>query len=186
MHVHVRMRACHRHASIILAFIGGLQQATAVANNSRPVLAVAGIAVALVGFAAMVSMSMRGATPFEPLGLAVAYGIQLTAELSLLPTATQASMLTPARRAPMVIASLALLACAHNAGAPTTALTAATGVLSLCAMLATYAMRSRAVNPRFGMVAVGTLNGCKLQAVRDTLALYPGTRPPRSYSAFTP
>jgi len=184
------------HAGIILAFIGGLQQAAVVAmevaresSTSESVAAIsssggsalvaASIAIAICACAAALGAATRGATALEPLGLSVAYGCQLSIESFVLPCALRRIVLADARRVPMLIASLSLTACAVDASVepPVLAACAAamaalvTALHSLASMEASSA--PAAERPLFGAVAVGTTNPCKLSAVRAALARYP-------------
>jgi non-canonical (house-cleaning) NTP pyrophosphatase len=185
------------HAGIILAFIGGLQQAAVVAmevaRESSPsekvaaaisssggsALVAASIAIAICACAAALGAATRGATALEPLGLSVAYGCQLSIESFVLPCALRRIVLADARRVPMLIASLSLTACAVDASVepPVLAACAAamaalvTALHSLASMEASSA--PAAERPLFGAVAVGTTNPCKLSAVRAALARYP-------------
>ena len=184
------------HAGIILAFIGGLQQAAVVAmevaRESSPsesvaaisssggsALVAASIAIAICACAAALGAATRGATALEPLGLSVAYGCQLSIESFVLPCALRRIVLADARRVPMLIALLSLTACAVDASVEPPVLAACAAamaalVTALHSLASTEASSAPAAErPLFGAVAVGTTNPCKLGAVRAALARYP-------------
>ena len=185
------------HAGIILAFIGGLQQAAVVAmevaRESSPsekvaaaisssggsALVAASIAIAICACAAALGAATRGATALEPLGLSVAYGCQLSIESFVLPCALRRIVLADARRVPMLIAMLSLTACAVDASVEPPVLAACAAamaalVTALHSLASTEASSAPAAErPLFGAVAVGTTNPCKLSAVRAALARYP-------------
>jgi len=184
------------HAGIILAFIGGLQQAAVVAmevaRESSPsesvaaisssggsALVAASIAIAICACAAALGAATRGATALEPLGLSVAYGCQLSIESFVLPCALRRIVLADARRVPMLIALLSLTACAVDASVEPPVLAACAAamaalVTALHSLASTEASSAPAAErPLFGAVAVGTTNPCKLSAVRAALARYP-------------
>ena len=186
------------HAGIILAFIGGLQQAAVVAmevaRESSPsesvaaaisssggsALVAASIAIAICACAAALGAATRGgATALEPLGLSVAYGCQLSIESFVLPCALRRIVLADARRVPMLIAILSLTSCAVDASVEPPVLAACAAamaalVTALHSLASTEASSAPAAErPLFGAVAVGTTNPCKLSAVRAALARYP-------------
>jgi hypothetical protein len=105
------------HASTIIAFIGGLQQSAAVADD-EPAPAALGIVVAIAGSGALLSTALRGATPLEPAILAVAFACQLSIEARLVRPSTASAMLCAERRLPMWIAVAALLAASAHAVPP--------------------------------------------------------------------
>ena len=185
------------HAGIILAFIGGLQQAAVVAmevaRESSPsesvaaaisssggsALVAASIAIAICACAAALGAATRGATALEPLGLSVAYGCQLSIESFVLPCALRRIVLADARRVPMLIAIFSLTTCAVDASVEPPVLAACAAamaalVTALHSLASTEASSAPAAErPLFGAVAVGTTNPCKLSAVRAALARYP-------------
>ena len=184
------------HAGIILAFIGGLQQAAVVAmevaRESSPsesvaaisssggsALVAASIAIAICACAAALGAATRGATALEPLGLSVAYGCQLSIESFVLPCALRRIVLADARRVPMLITLLSLTVCAVDASVEPPVLAACAAamaalVTALHSLASTEASSAPAAErPLFGAVAVGTTNPCKLSAVRAALARYP-------------
>ena len=87
------------------------------------------------------------------------------------------SMLHDARRAPMLVAIAALVACTPDTGVSTPSLTAASGgVAAFAAAMSALGAGRRTPPPEapmFGCAAVGTTNPCKLAAVRAALATIP-------------
>lgn len=164
------------HASAIAAFIGGLQQAAALSAD-RPWLVAASIALAVAGMTTMLSVALHGGVTLEPLGLATAYGCQLFVEAVGLPVRMREALLADARRKPMIITILALLACALDADATglgplAVSAAACAAVGSLAYAKGGGAMRHRVERHLFDRLAVGTLNPCKLAAARRALGLY--------------
>ena len=161
------------HAGIILAFIGGLQQAAAIQAQNSAGLAVAAIVVAIVGCCSALAAALRGVTPIEPLVLALAYSLQGCGEALYVPASTREAMLHRERRAPMAIASVALVGAAYRVSDDGGL--AASALVAVCTLLLIRMWRPRGVEtrPAFGTVAVGTTNACKVAAVRRTLAAYP-------------
>lgn len=117
------------YGAMILAYIGGIQQAAAVhADGARAgawPLVVAGIGVALLGWALVVRSQLRAAgvdaggllaePQVEPLLLAVIYGWQAWLEACAgqwatgLPAGSRLLMQSEGRRLPMAVAALSLL-----------------------------------------------------------------------------
>ena len=161
------------HGGAILGFIGGLQQATL----HSPMLAVAAIAVAIIGASATLGAALRGDTPLEPLVLAVTYSWQACAEAQLLPFTTRHAMLHNERSLPMLLASLALLGLGNRASITGAdwALVAAAATLTVPTnlILASRCLRSAPAPAAARRIAIGTINPCKIAAVRRTLSMYP-------------
>ena len=107
------------YAGVIIAYIGGLQQATACALGLRPALVVSGIGVAIAGWLCAAAAAAGFARPALA-GLALLYAAQLAAESFASPWAelsepARAGMLTSERKIPMVVgaATLAVAALAQ-------------------------------------------------------------------------
>lgn len=165
------------HAAIILAFIGGLQQGAGLhaSMSAATPLVVGGIAAALLGLAAIVGAHF-GASRQAAVGLAVAYAAQAWLERGPLrpPPMSRPLMLPDARVAPMLTAVAALGLAALEGGAAKLLDRAALALAAaIHAPILTAHLRSSSAHARFGRVAVGTTNPCKLGAVRTALQTYP-------------
>ena len=100
------------YAGVIIAYIGGLQQATACALGLRPALVVSGIGVAIAGWLCAAAAAAGFARP-ALLCLALLYAAQLAAESFAPPWAelsepARAGMLTSERKIPMVVGAATL------------------------------------------------------------------------------
>ena len=107
------------HSGTILSFMGGMQQSAACAsstvwgNRRLSALVLGGIGLALFGLYAVLSTAIRGPSPTEPMLLAAIACCQPMLE-ALLPKPMQRKLLHDHRQTPMLIATIALLACAHR------------------------------------------------------------------------
>ena len=113
------------HTGCILAFIGGLQQAAAVAAPSLPHSSwIAGLAIAaaIVGCCAVLATALRGVTPDEPMVLCCAYVAQSVLERCIVPGVMRTAMLHDERTIPMMLASASLVFMARHASGGTAAL----------------------------------------------------------------
>jgi len=161
-------------ACIALAFVGGLEHA--VARNSAPpskLLSALGICTALSAWAVLPT-SQYLASPAVASGLSVVYSASMVLEALVVQPrpAIAAAVLSKERRLTMLSASLALAVCSIEAGGHILGCVA----LSLLATIAFALPGALAAPPSAGLysrVGVGTLNPCKLGAVRHALALYP-------------
>ena len=96
------------HASVIIAFIGGLQQAAAIQHDLPPWIAVLAIGIALFGTTTTSAIATGLiSTHLAFITLTVAYLLQLLIERTIPPTAKQ-SMLAAERQLPMIVASFSL------------------------------------------------------------------------------
>lgn len=187
------------YSSIILAYIGGLQQAAAVSGaDGLPrraglaPLVVGAILLALSGWVVLVLSQLNGIAPSHLLVASCLYSGQACLERRLpLPKRV---LMREARRVPMVIAAACLAGAASFAAsvAPLTRGSASMRlsdslvdsgllVLSCVLLLAALMPRGRSsrggMPPRFERVAVGSQNACKCAAVRQTLEAYPALAP---------
>ena len=162
------------YAGIILAFIGGLQQAAALAwgRPSATPIVVGGIALALVGWAATLASQFLSLDQPSAITLAVAYSLQAwleQARLWRLPPTSRPMMLSDVRRVPMLLAAFALTLVALDD--PRSRQVIASLV---AAAAAARALSGGASRPHlFRIVAVGTTNQCKLGAVEWALSSHP-------------
>ena len=204
----VRLLSCVlSYSVVILAFIGGLQQAAAVASSSeatRPSqspLVVAAIGLALGGWVTLTVSQYRGVAPADFLVMSSCYAAQACLEAmhprwQQLP---QRVLMPKARRVPMLVAAVSLAAAAHAAaliapfslGRTGTAFTPAElALLALSAALIAAAVLPRSPTPRLGTtkfahVAVGSTNAAKCAAVRQTLQSYPAVAPADALLSFS-
>ena len=93
---------------MIIAFIGGLQQATACAEALSPSYVVGAIGIAIAGWVCAAAAGL-GHGKAALAGLSLLFAAQGAAEAAApLPPAARASMLADERRAPMAVAAAAL------------------------------------------------------------------------------
>ena len=179
------------HSSIILAFMGGLQQAAATESATEwgkrrlSLLVLYAVSLGMLGLFTICATALRGPSPTEPLLLAAVCIFEPMLE-TLQPRPMRRRILHDHRQTPMLIAAIALLACAHRSREwPTqakraqmaTALCMVAGWVALTVLGPRLAGRRRlnahASSAAFDSVAVGTTNACKLGAVVKCLAEYP-------------
>ena len=113
------------HTGIVLAFIGGLQQAAAIGAPSLPhASSIAGlaIAVAIASCYAVFATALRGVTAHEPMILFCAYMAQSVIERCHVPGMMRKAMLHEERTIPMTVASASLLFMARRAAGGAAAL----------------------------------------------------------------
>lgn len=158
------------YGAVILAFIGGIQQATAVACDDEPLLVCAGIVLALGGFAAVAISELGG--PALPVVCAL-YAVQSGLEHGhrswlRLRMRTGDALMSRERSASMHVACLAYAATWWlERGDATKVCTLAAGVALLRTLVAIE-------TPVASVVAVGSTNPCKVDAVRSALRGYGG------------
>ena len=186
------------YSSIILAYIGGLQQAAAVSGADGPPrraslapLVVGAILLALGGWVVLALSQLHGVAPSHLLVASCLYSGQACLERRM--PVPERVLMREARRVPMVVAAACLAGAAPAAasvapfvrGRASTRLgdsraDSALLVLSCALLLAALApRRSSSGRPtHFARVAVGSQNACKCEAVRQTLEAYPALAPP--------
>ena len=97
------------HASVIIAFIGGLQQAAAIQHDLPPWIAVLAIGIALFGTTTTSAIATGLiSTHLAFITLTVAYLLQLLIERTCIPPTAAQSMLAAERQLPMIVASFSL------------------------------------------------------------------------------
>ena len=150
------------HTGIVLAFIGGLQQAAAIGAPSLPhASSIAGlaIAVAIASCYAVFATALRGVTAHEPMILFCAYMAQSVIERCHVPGMMRKAMLHEERTIPMTVASASLLFMARRAAGGAAALLENCSVLVCLGLVLVVACillphRLRRSDPSFNVGAI--------------------------------
>jgi inosine/xanthosine triphosphatase len=177
-HITVLDLAIICYAGIILAFIGGLQQAAAISTPSlamAPLVSLCAIVTALVACGSIVVAALLPDLRSQvEVFLLAAYVLQMLFEALLIPDPTKHAMLHGERRPPMVVAAASLLLSISATPLPYFAPFAFCVLLfSTVTVAHVTAVLAAKPAPAFDVVAVGTKNACKVAAVRRALASYP-------------
>jgi len=170
------------YAAIILAFIGGLHQATGIQEAEHGLVVIVGIIVALIGFAAIVVERMfQGITLLPVLGITYAILALLEARHSAW-RRLQYLLCVSERRPAMLLAGAFCALAPVSHGKIVTSIIAAIFVAIAC-ILAPQKHEKGALD---GCVIVcGSKNPCKIAAVEQAVAQYKGVRGVVSYAAMS-